>query len=78
MEFLTIFPYLAIYSESLSATYASFGGGGHIYRCYSINTLNQIANEIQPRGGFTKVGGGGDPEVLLFLVRAGGLIPEVD
>ena len=31
-KFLTIFPYLAIYSETLCATYASFGGGGsHIF-----------------------------------------------
>ena len=28
MKFLTIFLYLAIYSEPLCATYASFGGGG--------------------------------------------------
>ena len=28
MKFLTIFPYLAIYSEPLGMTYASFGGGG--------------------------------------------------
>ena len=28
LKFLTIFPYLAIYSEPLCATYVSFGGGG--------------------------------------------------
>ena len=28
MKILTIFPYFAIYSEPLFATYASFGGGG--------------------------------------------------
>ena len=28
LKILTIFPYFAIYSEPLCATYASFGGGG--------------------------------------------------
>ena len=28
LKFLTIFPYLTIYSEPLCVTYASFGGGG--------------------------------------------------
>ena len=33
-EVFTIFPYLAIYSEPLCATYASFGGvGSHIGQC---------------------------------------------
>ena len=33
LKFLTTIPYLAIYSEPLCATYASFGGGGSI-TCY--------------------------------------------
>ena len=43
MKFLTISPYLAIYSEPLCATYASFGGGGsHIITlmfCTNVKTF---------------------------------------
>ena len=43
-KFLTIFPYLAIYSEPLCATYASFGGGGSQMRA-----LNQYLLHIGGR-----------------------------
>ena len=39
---LTIFPYFAIYSEPLYATYASFGGGESQYMLSGIATMAQL------------------------------------
>ena len=43
---MTIFPYFAIYSEPLCATYASFGGGGsHMCVCMCVCMNMQVGCE---------------------------------